>query len=242
MSARALTNAADAGAHRAAGLYRRSVAWSIDAALLVPVALLLSWRWTAPAASAWVEKVEAVLDHGGRALGAAVIDGAPILLWATSMLRDPQLTGSIAEAEAASWALAWPGGLAFALLGALYHGAGECSVWQGSPGKRLLGLRVHDRHGQPLMIRHALLRHAAGSLSWLTLNLGHALAALAPQHLALHDRCSGTRVVAGAGAGARPRWAPWWLGLLALATAGTAIWLANRAVQVMSAALEQALY
>lgn len=240
MSAPRLPRAADAGPYQSAGLYRRSIAWSIDAALLAPVALLLSWRWTVPAASEWVEKVEALLGHGGRALAAAVISGAPVPMWATSLLHDPQLTASIAAAEAASWALAWPGMLAFALLGALYHGASECSAWQGSPGKRLLGLRVHDRHGQPLLIRLALLRHAAGSLSWLTLNFGHALAALAPRHLALHDRCSGTRVVAGAGA--PPRWALAWLGLLALATAGTATWLANRAVQVMSAALEQALY
>ena len=240
MSAQGLTNAANAGRYRPAGLYRRSVAWSIDAALLAPVALLVSWRWTAPAASGWVGDVEALLDHGGQTLAAAVIGGAPITGWATSMLRDPQLAASIAAIQAASWALVWPGVLAFALLGALYHGASECLAWQGSPGKRLLGLRVHDRHGQPLGIGHALLRHVAGLLSWLTLNLGHALAALAPQHLALHDRCSGTRVVACAGP--PPRWALAWLGLLALATAGTAIWLANRALQVMSAALEQALY
>ena len=136
MSEAPTRNAADAGTCRPAGLYRRSVAWSIDAALLAPVALLLSWRWIAPAAGAWVE--------------------------------------------------------------------------------------------------------SAGSLSWLTLNFGHSLAAFAPQHLALHDRCSGTRVVAGADA--PPRWAPAWLGLLALATAGTTIRLANQAVRVMSAALEQALY
>ena len=240
MSTPRLTQAVNAGLDRPAGLYRRSVAWSIDAAMLAPVALLLSWRWTAPAASVWIGAVEALLDHGGRALGAAVTGGASIPLWVTSMLRDPQLTASIAALQAASWALAWPGVLAFALLGALYHGAGERSAWQGSPGKRLLGLRVHDRHGQTLAIRQSLLRHVAGSLSWLTLNLGHALAALAPRHLALHDHCSGTRVVAGAGA--PPRWAPVWLGLLALAAAGTASWLANRTVQVMSAALEQALY
>lgn len=240
MSTPRLTQAADAGLDRPAGLYRRSVAWSIDAALLAPLALLLSWRWTAPAASEWAENVKMLLDHGGRALGAALTSGAPVPSWAASMLHDPQLTDRIAAVESTTWALAWPGVLAFALLGALYHGAGECSAWQGSPGKRLLGLRVHDRHGQPLMVGHALLRHGAGSLSWLTLNLGHALAALAPQHLALHDRCSGTRVVAGVGA--PPRWALAWLGLLALATAGTATWLASRAVQVMSAALEQALY
>jgi hypothetical protein len=40
-----------------------------------------------------------------------------------------------------------------------------------------------------------LLRHAAGSLSWLTLNLGHLLAALPPHKRALHDWIAGARVV-----------------------------------------------
>src|SRR5690606_33742877 len=38
-------------------------------------------------------------------------------------------------------------------------------------------------------------RHAAGALSWLTLNIGHALVLLRPDRRALHDLVSGTAVV-----------------------------------------------
>jgi len=39
------------------------------------------------------------------------------------------------------------------------------------------------------------LREAASLLSWLTLNLGHALALAAPRRQALHDRIAGTRIL-----------------------------------------------
>lgn len=232
--------AADARSSWPAGLYRRSVAWSLDAVLLAPLVLLTSWRWIVPAAIDWVAQTEALLEHGARALGAAVVSGVPLPLLATALLHDAPLGASIAATQVASWALAWPALVAFALLGAAYHVAAESAGWQGSPGKRLLGLRVCDPRGQPLRTGRALLRHVAGSLSWLTLNLGHALAALGPQHLALHDRCSGTRVLASTAAA--PRWAAAWLGLVTMAVVVTMSWLLARGVQVMRAALELALY
>ena len=41
----------------------------------------------------------------------------------------------------------------------------------------------------------ALKRHLAGTLSWLTLNIGHLFAARAPMHQALHDRIAHTQVL-----------------------------------------------
>lgn len=221
----------------------RGVAWSLDAALVAPLALLLAWRWLAPAAADWVAGVEALLHHGGRALGEALLAGTPLPRLTVALLRDPVLVDAVAATQAASWALAWPAAAAFALVGAAYHAVAECSAWEATAGKRLLGLRVRDRHGRRLRPGRALLRHGAGALSWATLNLGHLLAASAPRHLALHDRCSGTRVVACARADARlPRWASAWLAGLAVAALAATAWLATAAAAIMRAALELALY
>lgn len=224
---------------RRAGLYQRSVAWSIDAVLLAPAAWLLSRGWSAPAADLAVQ-AEALLGRAGHALGAAMIDGTAPDQMAATLLRDTELTGAIAATQAAAWAWTWPPVLAFALLGAAYHATLEHTPWHGSIGKRLLGLRVRDRRGQPLRLSRALLRHAAGTLSWLTLNIGHAFAALPPEHLALHDRCSGTQVLTGADV--PPRWAAAWLATLAMVALIATTWLASKAFDTMRVALEQALY
>ena len=60
----------------------------------------------------------------------------------------------------------------------------------------------------------SLLRNLAGLLSWLSLNFGHALAAVPPQHRALHDYLAGTQVLAHAAP--LPRWARAWLVVQAL--------------------------
>src|SRR5690606_22646483 len=85
---------------------------------------------------------------------------------------------------------------AFALLAFAWHVGFERSCWQGTPGKRALGLRVADAAGAPPAAWRSAWRFLAGSASWLTLNLGHALAAVPPGRAALHDRLSRTRVLA----------------------------------------------
>jgi hypothetical protein len=49
-----------------------------------------------------------------------------------------------------------------------------------------------------------VLRHAAGALSWLLLNLGHAIAGWRADHRALHDLLAGAQLRAR---GPLPRWA-----------------------------------
>ena len=224
-----------------AGFWHRGAAWSIDAALIAPVALLLAWPWIAGSIRAWPVPAEALLRHAGERMGAAIIDGVPLPLLATSLLRDPAIKGAIAALESNSWSLLWPLVLAFALIGAGYHVGCECSPRQATFGKRLLGMRVHAHDGRRLSAGRALARHGASALSWATLNLGHLMATAAPQHLALHDRCSGTRVVSDTATGL-PGWAYAWLALLALAGVGLSAWIATAAAAIMRAALEQALF
>ena len=85
-----------------------------------------------------------------------------------------------------------------------------------TPGKRALGLRVTAAGGEPLGAPRHVLRQASGALSWLTLNLGHLLAVIPPDHQALHDRIARARVLADRQA-RLPRWARAWLWLQAMA-------------------------
>ncbi|MCR6495019.1 hypothetical protein LJB71_01325 [Thermomonas sp. S9] len=97
-----------------------------------------------------------------------------------------------------------------------------------------------DAAGARASAGRVLLRHLAAGLSWASLNLGHALIAF-PPHLALHDRMSGTRVLARGGDPRLPAWARTWLWLQALAGVFALAWL-YRLLQVQAdAALRAAL-
>ena len=85
--------------------------------------------------------------------------------------------------------------IAASLLAALYFITFEASAWQTTPGKRVFGLRVIAISEPSLRWPRAALRYFAGSLSWLTLNLGHAMAAFRRDGRALHDLIADTAVV-----------------------------------------------
>ncbi|MGH8028346.1 MAG: RDD family protein [Arenimonas sp.] len=79
------------------------------------------------------------------------------------------------------------------LAGAYFIGM-EASSRQATLGKQLLGLKVTTLDGGRPGIGRVAGRFFAAALSWLTLNLGHALAAWTPSRRALHDLVAGTRV------------------------------------------------
>lgn len=228
---------------RAAGFWQRAAAWSLDAALLAPPALLLAWPWIAAPLHTVAVRWEALLHGTGTTMARALLrsggDVAGLLPLAWGLLHDPALREANARLSAALWDAGWPVLLAFVLLGAAWQVGFERSRWQASPGRRLLGLRVEDAAGGRLSARRALARHAAGALSWLTLNAGHMMAASAPRHLALHDRVSGTRV-RSTGA-ALPAWAVAWLAVIVLALIVLPGWLLHDAAATMRHALEAGL-
>lgn len=80
-------------------------------------------------------------------------------------------------------------------FGWLYLAGLECSPSQASVGKRWMGLKVTDAHGERLSFLHASARYAAKYLSALPCFLGFALALFSSRGLALHDRLTDTRVV-----------------------------------------------
>jgi uncharacterized RDD family membrane protein YckC len=86
------------------------------------------------------------------------------------------------------------------------YGAGEIAVIAGyfivnwlrsgqTLGMRAWRLRAVSDAGKPLTLSAAILRSMAGFLAWAPAALGVLWLYLDPEHLALHDRFSKTRVV-----------------------------------------------
>jgi len=220
-----------------AGLWRRYAAWSLDASIVgVPIALFAWPYWRAG-----MQRIAAAFDVVATRFAELMVEGLrsaehPLVL-TQAWLHDAALHDAMAGVETAATDALKPGCIAFVVLAALYWTAFECSRWQATPGKRALDLVVTDLRDQRLGPRRAIARHAAGALSWLTLNLGHALAAMPPHKRALHDYVSGTRVVQRA-ASDLPAWARTWLLLQAVVFLAAMMWL----MQSMQGALQAAIY
>lgn len=236
---------------RAGGFWRRSAAWSLDA--LVPCAIALALCHGAMAAAsarlaaAWSTLADIVAERMAALILATDIGAPPTAAAMADMLRDlvrdPALHAAADALRPALLALAGPP-LAVFVLGFLGWSVGfEASRLRATPGKRALGLRVVASDGGPAGTGALLLRFLAGTLSWLSLNFGHALAALPPHHAALHDRISRTRVVLDDHARARlPGWAGAWLAVIVLASVLACAWLASAMGASLQAALERALW
>jgi uncharacterized RDD family membrane protein YckC len=217
---------------RVAGVWRRYAAWSLDAACLALLALPLAWPRMRAALSALHASFLALSDLLMQRLGDAF--GAPMdpAALATRLLADPAVR---AAAEAMQAALAWlllAPLLAYAALALAWHVGFQATRGQASPGQRALGLWVARADGTRAGWPRLVLRQLATTLSWLTLNLGHALALL-PPHRALHDVLSGTSVFEGADAPRLPGWARAWIGLQALAVLLAGAWLLARYVALL---------
>lgn len=79
-------------------------------------------------------------------------------------------------------------------LGCVYYTVFESSVWQATPGKRILRLYVTDLNGQRITIGRALLRNIARQISGF-LFVGYVMAGLTEKKQALHDLIAGCLVV-----------------------------------------------
>ena len=220
----------------AAGFWRRYAAWSLDFAVLATLAAALTWS---PLRSGWhaIALAAAQLSaRAGQAMADALVSGTSPQALSQALLHDTGLHDAAAAIQAGLGHMLLPWLLAYALLAAAWHIGGEASRWQGSPGKRALRLVVTDLEGQPPTLARAAARHVAGALSWLTLNLGHALAALPPQKRALHDYIAGTRVACSDPDPRLPGWASAWIALQVVAGVVLVAWLLLRYVAALQAA------
>jgi uncharacterized RDD family membrane protein YckC len=196
-----------APAETPAGFWRRYAAWSLDWLLLgAPLALLLA-PLIARALAQW-QALRLLLDDWVYARVVAA-DGLPSpLAMALELLQDRALGGQL---HAAMLRLdATLGLLLVCVLGAgtLYFVGFEASPLAATPGKWLARLRVRAADDTRLPPGRVLVRHFAGALSWMLLNLGHAIAGWRADRRALHDLIAGAQVRAQ---GPLPAWARGWL-------------------------------
>jgi uncharacterized RDD family membrane protein YckC len=112
---------------------------------------------------------------------AACIDGIFMLLILTILQR---ATGS-----------SWTYWLVSTCCGWFYYALSESSVWQATPGKKVVGLRVTNEAMQRITFRRATLRHFAKLLSYLLLYVGVLMVPFTERKQGLHDKIAGTLVL-----------------------------------------------
>jgi uncharacterized RDD family membrane protein YckC len=206
-----------------AGFWKRYVAYFVDLVVLGIAVEVATSLWFAVAGNADEARVEAMLQGSMGDLAQGGLPGGD----PTAMLGD--LTGLL-------WHSLVVGTVAYFVLAVPYFVLQEASRHRATLGKRMVGIVVTDAAGARISHARALGRFLAAGLSWLTLNLGHALAAWTPSKRALHDYLAGTRVLDADPANPRmPVWgwivialhALFFVGLCALAFLAT--WLVMRA-------------
>jgi len=126
----------------------------------------------------------------GSVVKPATLACAPLWRRFLALLIDLALLGAISTLAIA--ALPILGGL---LAGWAYFTGFETSAWQGTPGKRLLQIKVVDVNGVPLRTGRSSLRFLCRFLSALPLGAGFLLALFTAHHQTLHDMLASTRVV-----------------------------------------------
>ncbi|WP_159017055.1 RDD family protein [Cognatiluteimonas profundi] len=221
-----------------AGFWRRYAAYTLDFTALGACATLLSWPWLLAGWHASTGAATALTNTLRDSLVQAMAQGPQPDQLYTTLLQDPAVRSGADAVQSGLLAMLLPWLATYAVIAALYHIAFERSGWQGSPGKHALALRVVDaRTDGPTTPGQTVMRHVGGALSWLTLNLGHALAALPPQRRALHDYMAGARVVSSDATAPLPTWARAWLWLQVLVIVVALAWLVQRDVSALQASL-----
>lgn len=223
-----------------AGFWKRYAAWSLDAALLALPVWLLSADRIRIQARALLTASAALLDTLAQRMVDMLMQGGDPLALAQRLAGESAIREAIHGVATGTFALialptAW-----FAVFAAIYWIGFEGSSWQATPGKRALGLRATGLEGEKLSWPRTAARHFAGASSWLTLNIGHALAAWTPQKRALHDLLAGTRVLAKSEA--MPGWTKAWIALQLIAALAACAWLYLGLLGTMQASVDNTLY
>lgn len=81
------------------------------------------------------------------------------------------------------------------LIGLMYAAGLESSNWQGTLGKKILGLKVCDEHGDRISFGRAAGRHFGKVLSGCLLFIGFLMVAFSERKQGLHDYIAKTLVV-----------------------------------------------
>ena len=162
-----------------AGFWKRYVAYFIDIVILYIVVEILSTLYFSFQAYSQAELLKDLLASLSAASESGETPDPFMIMKSMEAILLPSLIFS---------------STAYFILAGIYFSWMESSPHQATLGKRLLGIKVTNQLGEPVKLPQAIGRYLAATLSWITLNLGHALAAWTPQRRALHDYLAGTRV------------------------------------------------
>lgn len=162
-----------------AGFWKRYVAYFIDIALLYIVVEILSTIYFSFQAYSQAALLKDLLGSLNAAGEQGETPDPFVIMKSLEAILLPSLIFS---------------SVVYFILAGIYFSWMESSLYQATLGKRLLGIKVTNYFGEPIKLPQAIGRYLASTLSWITLNLGHALAAWTPQRRALHDYVAGTRV------------------------------------------------
>lgn len=162
-----------------AGFWKRYVAYFIDAVILYIVVELLSAVFFAFRAQSEFDRVMAMIRSLRRSQELGEVPDLQAMVQTLESVLLPSLIFSSTS---------------YIVLAGVYFSVMESSRHQATLGKRMLGIKVTNANGAPIVLSQSIARFVAASLSWITLNLGHAFAAWTPERRALHDYIAGTRV------------------------------------------------
>ena len=77
----------------------------------------------------------------------------------------------------------------------LYYALQQSSSWQATLGKRAVGIKVTNQHGERLSFTTASLRYLGRIISGMTMLIGYIIAGFTAKKQALHDMIASTYVV-----------------------------------------------
>jgi uncharacterized RDD family membrane protein YckC len=195
-----------------AGFWKRFVAYFVDCMLVGAVVNVLV-SLALPFASLALPSTDQLLREAQYDPVAALVQLLPIVGWVSL----------------ASCAL-------YVVVAAAYFIGMEGSRRQATFGKQWAGIKVTALDGGPPGRARVVGRFVAATLSWLTLNLGHALAAWTREHRALHDYLAGTRVEnVDPAKTAMPGWGWFVIGLNVLFLLASAVIVAALALLIANA-------
>ncbi len=160
-----------------AGFWKRYVAYFIDIVLVYLALELLSRLFFSAPGAGDMQQLRAILT--------AVQNQQEL---------SPDQTALLTHAVASLSSMLVFSGLAYVVIAGAYFALCESSRWQATLGKRLLGIKVVDADGKRIGFGRAVGRFFAAGLSWLSMNIGHAMVAWTRERRALHDYVADTRV------------------------------------------------
>jgi uncharacterized RDD family membrane protein YckC len=162
-----------------AGFWKRYVAYFVDIVILYIAVEILSLLYFSFQAQSELSLLMDLLNSLKAEQASGEIPDPYVLMQKMESLLLPALLFST---------------ITYFILGGIYFSVMESSRQQATVGKRMLGIKVTNANGEPIRLPQAIARYCAASLSWISLNLGHALAAWTPGRRALHDYIASTRV------------------------------------------------